>query len=180
MSFPENHDALGKALSIGYYLSRYSTFMTNKFMSFSDCPRIVDIDTTSFVDAINSIKRGPMGYNTNFEAVMNVLKQVPNSELPEWIVVLSDMNFDEGAHASIEEVMNMWHKNGITTKIIWWNLSSMNAVCPETVAGGNIFMSGYSPMLLKFLKVGFDARMFLDEMLDGYAKNILEANTKKK
>jgi hypothetical protein len=76
--------------------------------------------------------------------------------------------------------MDMWHKNGITTKIIWWNLSSMNAVCPETVAGGNIFMSGYSPMLLKFLKVGFDARMFLDEMLDGYAKNILEANTKKK
>lgn len=180
MSFPENHDALGKALSIGYYLSRYSTFMTNKFMSFSERPRIVDIDTTSFVDAINSIKRGPMGYNTNFEAVMNVLKQVPNSELPEWIVVLSDMNFDQGAHTTIEEVMDMWHENGITTKIIWWNLSSMNAVCPETVAGGNIFMSGYSPMLLKFLKVGFDARMFLDEMLDGYAKNILEANTKKK
>ena len=68
--------------------------------------------------------------------------------------------------------MNLWHKNGWNTKIVWWNLSEINATTPEIVEGGNIFMSGLSPMLLKYLSVEFDANRFLDELLLEYQKNI--------
>lgn len=176
MSFPENHDALGKALSVGLYLSRCSTYCKNMFMTFSDEPQLVDIGERNFNDAIDfTHRRDHIGYNTNLKKVMDVLSRL-QTEFPEWVVVLSDMNFDEGSRDSIEALMSNWRSRGIQSKLIWWNLSSMNAVCPETVAGGNIFMSGYSPMLLKFLKAGFNAKEFLNELLSGYAQNLIKAN----
>lgn len=33
-------------------------------------------------------------------------------------------------------------------------------------------MSGYSPMLLKFLNVGFDGQKFLNTLIEEYSKNI--------
>jgi hypothetical protein len=33
-------------------------------------------------------------------------------------------------------------------------------------------MSGYNPMLLKFLEAGFDGQKFLDKLLDEYKKKI--------
>jgi hypothetical protein len=37
---------------------------------------------------------------------------------------------------------------------------------------GNIFMSGYNPMLLKYLSVGFNGEEFLKKLLEEYKKNI--------
>ena len=38
---------------------------------------------------------------------------------------------------------------------------------------GNIYMSGYSPMLLKYLQAGFNGEEFLDKLLYEYA-NIVD------
>ena len=43
---------------------------------------------------------------------------------------------------------------------------------------GNIFMSGYSPMLLKYLSAGFNSKDFLDNMLKEYAKKLIENKDK--
>lgn len=61
---------------------------------------------------------------------------------------------------------------GINTKIVWWNFNARNTTAPETDEYGNIFFSGYNPMLLKFLKVEFDGKRFLKELLDEYEKAI--------
>lgn len=45
---------------------------------------------------------------------------------------------------------------------------------PETDKYGNIFMSGYSPMLLKYLEAGFDGEKFLDALLEGYKKVVIQ------
>jgi hypothetical protein len=39
-------------------------------------------------------------------------------------------------------------------------------------ADGNIFLSGYNPMLLKYLQVGFDSHAFLDKLLSEYSEAI--------
>ena len=39
-------------------------------------------------------------------------------------------------------------------------------------------MSGYSPMLLKYLSAGFNAKDFLDNMLKEYAKKLIENKDK--
>ena len=68
--------------------------------------------------------------------------------------------------------MDSWRERGIQTKIVWWNLSTIKATTPQMVAGGSIFMSGLSPMLLKYLSVGFNAEIFLDTLLEEYKKKI--------
>ena len=109
--------------------------------------------------------------NTNFGAVMDMLSNL-KTEMPEYLVVLSDMEFDEGSSMSKDATMQLFKSNNWSTKIIWWNLNSRNKTAPETDNYGNIFISGYTPMLLKYLETGFDAQQFLQKLLEEYAKNI--------
>jgi hypothetical protein len=109
--------------------------------------------------------------NTNFGAVMDMLSNL-KTEMPEYLVVLSDMEFDEGSSMSKDETMQLFKSNNWSTKIIWWNFNSRNKTAPETDSYGNIFISGYTPMLLKYLETGFDAQQFLQKLLEEYAKNI--------
>ena len=108
--------------------------------------------------------------NTNFGAVMDLLSNL--DETPDYLVVLSDMEFDAGSRTSKETTMKLFKSKGYTTRIIWWNLNSRNITCPEMDKDGNIFISGYNPFLLKFLQVGFDGHKFLDKLLDEYSKAI--------
>ena len=68
--------------------------------------------------------------------------------------------------------MKLFKDRGIKTKIVWWNFNSRNTTAPEMDNCGNIYMSGYSPMLLKYLQAGFNGKQFLYKLLDEYKKNI--------
>ena len=37
---------------------------------------------------------------------------------------------------------------------------------------GNIFISGYNPMLLKYLESGFNGEQFLNKLLEEYSKKV--------
>ena len=82
------------------------------------------------------------------------------------------MEFDYGSSMDKEETMKFFKENNISTRIIWWNFNSRNTTCPEKDSDGNIFISGYNPMLLKYLEVGFDAHEFLEKLLEEYSENI--------
>jgi hypothetical protein len=82
------------------------------------------------------------------------------------------MEFDCGSRTSKEETMRLFKEKGYTTKIVWWNLNSRNTTAPEMDNSGNIFLSGYNPMLLKYLQAGFDGNKFLYALLHEYAKCI--------
>jgi hypothetical protein len=115
--------------------------------------------------------------NTDLAKVMECLKTfyltVDNTvKYPEFIVILSDMEFDRGSSYDKDELMDIWKNKGYNTKIVWWNLNSRNITVPEMDHHGNIYMSGYSPMLLKFLQVGFDGETFLNTLIDEYTKVI--------
>lgn len=165
-------DALGKALSIGHYLARCSTFCRDMFVTFSDEPDLVKLDTKkNYTEQLRQIKQSHWGFSTDFGAVMNLLKNKLD-EMPEYLVVLSDMEFNDGSNDYKDDLMEDWASKGIKTKIVWWNFNVRNTTAPETDEYGNIFFSGYNPMLLKFLKVEFDGKRFLKELLDEYEKAI--------
>ena len=107
--------------------------------------------------------------NTDFGAVMRLLSLM-DGDMPEYLVVLSDMEFDMGSRSSKQETMRLFKEKGYKTRIVWWNLNSRHITCPEMDSDGNIFLSGYNPMLLKFLQAGFDANKFLEVLLREYAK----------
>lgn len=172
ISMYDDNDSIGKAMSVGYYLSLCSTYCPNHFVTFSRNPQLCELRGETFNEQIRNLKDADWGGNTNLGKVMELLENMNQDELPEWLVILSDMQFDRGCHMKVEQLMEKFRENNWQTKIVWWNFNSREANAPEMVEGGNIFMSGYSPMLLKYLQTGFDAEMFLDKLMSEYAKNI--------
>lgn len=181
----DNTDSIGKAMAIGHYLAKCSTYMPNKVVSFSSNPLLITLGNepilhyhgitdgyytdSKYLKEIASMYTGDCS-NTDLAKVMDLFAMV--DDVPEYIVVLSDMEFDWGSKHSKETLMHIWKEKGYKTKIVWWNFNSRATTCPEIDSEGNIFMSGYNPMLLKFLSTSFDAQKFLDKLLEEYKKAI--------
>ena len=187
-SMNDCNDSLGKATCIAHYLAKCSTFCNGQVVSFSSEPQLLTItDKPTKTKSIYSIYRTPFGNankyckelnslytgdcsNTDFGAVMDLFAGL--NEVPEYLVVLSDMEFDYGSSMSKDATMRLFKQKGYKTKIVWWNFNSRNKTVPETDDYGNIYISGYSPYLLKFLESGFDGQKFLDKLLEEYEKKI--------
>lgn len=188
-SMENANDSIGKAYAIGHYLAKCSTYAPDKVVSFSSQPQLLTLGAANtvrdwwgnlrlqdipqrgskYLREIASMFTGDCS-NTDFGAVMDLFKGL--TDVPEYLVVLSDMEFDQGSNQSKDELRRIWAERGYKTKIVWWNLNERRTTTPEIDADGNIFMSGYNPMLLKFLEAGFDGEKFLDKLLDEYSKTI--------
>lgn len=186
-SMHNSNDSYGKAVAIGHYLAKCSTYAPNQVVSFSSRPQLITLGIpvsqryyseqsfqsfkSKYEREIASMYTGDCS-NTDFGAVMRLFANL--TDVPEYLVVLSDMEFDSGSKMSKDQLKNLWQQKGYKTKIVWWNLNERSTTTPEIDAEGNIFMSGYNPMLLKFLEAGFDGQKFLDKLLDEYEKKISE------
>lgn len=187
-SMCDGNDSFGKALALGHYLAKCSSYCPNSVVSFSSQPQLIELGKTlperrswywhdaksedvasQYRKEIASMFTGDCS-NTDFGKVMDLLSKLDN--YPEYLIVLSDMEFDCGSNSSKDKTMAMFKERGANTKIIWWNLNPRHTTSPETDAYGNIFLSGYNPLLLKFLEVGFDGKQFLNRLLDEYQKFI--------
>lgn len=188
-SMQDSNDSYGKAMAIGHYLAKCSSYAPNKVISFSSYPTLITLgepvdshlrwdygrhfsieSDSQYVKEINSMHTGDCS-NTDFGAVMRLLSHL-DGDMPEYLVVLSDMEFDMGSKLSKDATMELFKSKGYKTKIVWWNLNSRNTTAPEMDNYGNIFISGYNPMLLKYLEAGFDAKQFLNRLLVEYAKSL--------
>jgi len=168
-----DNDAIGKALSIGKYLSDCSSYCNGQFITFSQCPQLITQRGDTYNEQIKNILYDGRnwGMNTDFGAVMRVLSNL-KTDFPDYLVVMSDMEYDRGSNCEKDKLMADWASKRIKTKIIWWNFNARNKTAPETDQYGNVFMSGYSPMMLKYMEVGFDAHQFLQKLLGEYVKNM--------
>lgn len=185
----DSNDSIGKATAIAHYLGKCSTFCPNQVVSFSSNPKLITIkeqkglnnwydargygENNKYSRELNSMYTGDCS-NTDLAKVMELFQGL--KEQPEYIVILSDMEFDYGSKHSKDKLMKLWEEKGYTTKLIWWNFNDRNTTVPETDEYGNIFMSGYSPMLLKYLEAGFNGKQFLDKLINEYSKNIVDKN----
>ena len=166
------NDSIGKASSIAHYLAKCSAYANNQVISFSSYPRLMTIRGKDYNAEIRSMYTGDCS-NTDFGKVMEILKGL--KEFPEYLVVLSDMEFDIGSRQSKLQLQKIWEENNCETKIVWWNFNNRNKTVPETDEFGNIYISGYSPMLLKYLECGFNGEQFLNKLLDEYKNKIDKA-----
>ena len=193
----DSNDSIGKAMSIAHYLSKCSTYCNGQLISFSSKPSLITIKeqdycieesfwgglsnktsarfgtSNKYSRELNSMYTGDCS-NTDFGKTMELLENL--QALPEYLVVLSDMEFDSGSYRRKERLKQLWEEKGYTTKVIWWNFNSRNKTVPETDEMGNIYLSGYSPLLLKYLEAGFDGKKFLDKLLDEYKDKLYVDN----
>ncbi len=183
-SMHDMNDSFGKATAIAYYIAKHSMF-PNKVISFSSRPDLITINkegssyvrykpygvANDFCKELNSMYTGDCS-NTDLGAVMRLLQNVNPKNLPEYLVVLSDMEFYRGSSREKNSLLREWRDAGINTKIVWWNFNSRNTTVPETDEWGNIFFSGYNPDLLSLLENNFDSKAFLAKLLTTYIEKI--------
>lgn len=169
-SMHDSNDSYGKASCIAHYLAKCSTYANNKVISFSSSPKLISIKGNDYNEEIRSMYTGDCS-NTNWAETIKLLSNL--KEFPDYFVVLSDMEFDCGSCQTNEEVFKIFDENNIKTKIVWWNFNSRNQTVTFLSENDRcIYLSGYSPILLKYLESGFNGEQFLDNLLNEYAKNI--------
>lgn len=165
-----NKDSLlGRAYSIAYGIAIKSTYAPNQVISFSSRPQLMTIHGNTLKEKYESMYTGDCS-NTDFGRVMELLRGL--NKYPEYLIVLSDMEFDWGSNQSKEETMRIFKQHGAETKIIWWNLNNRNKTVPEFDEYGNIYLSGYNLQILKLLENKFDMTSYIDKILEKYKKDI--------
>jgi hypothetical protein len=168
-NMPREGSNLEKAMSLAYALSIKSTYAPNQLISFSSSPRLMKIKGDTMKEKYGSMYTGDCS-NTDFGAVMKLLQKL--EKYPEYLIVISDMEFDYGSNQSKNETMKMFKERGANTKIIWWNLDDRNKTVPEFDEYGNIFLSGYNLQILKLLENKFDMTSYIDKVLEDYRKKV--------
>lgn len=88
--------------------------------------------------------------NTNlkglFEHILRIYKvnNLKPEQLPTGLVILSDMQFDEGvssSHTLYQEIKSLYHTEGVKLpKIIWWNLYSSDDVIQNNKDDEDVIM----------------------------------------
>lgn len=169
-SMKDSNSSYLKARAIGHYVSKNSSYMNNYIITFSSFPKLLELSDTYDKDMkiLNSFNDYT---NTDFGKVMDVIGEV-TEELPDYLLVLSDMQFDQGSTLKKDAAMKKLRLKNKDIKIIWWNFNTRLTTFPETDSYGNIFLSGYNPILLKFLEVGFDGDKFIKVLIEKYKKNV--------
>ena len=158
-----------KAMAVAHAISTHSTYAKNQLISFSSNPKLMTIKGETLEEQYNSMYTGDCS-NTDLAKVMNLLKELKT--YPEFIIVLSDMEFDRGSHQSKKELMEIFRKHEANTKLIWWNFNDRNKTVPEFDEYGNIYISGYNLQILKLLENKFDMTTYIDKILEKYKKDI--------
>lgn len=167
--YSEGGTPMDKANSIAYAIASKSTYAKDQVISFSSRPRLMTIKGDTLKEKYRSMYTGDCS-NTDFGAVMKLLQGL--KEYPEYLIVLSDMEFDQGSNQSKQETMKIFKEHGANTKIIWWNFNDRNKTVPEFDEYGNIYLSGYNLQILKLLENKFDMTTYIDKILEDYKKKI--------
>ena len=168
------------SISLGLYISeRNEGKFKDAFITFSSEPQL-QILKGSLSERYKQLQSSEWGMTTNLEAVFKlVLNQavkhnVPESEMPTMILILSDMEFDAATGANggrlwgertpawtptaQKMIEQMYSDAGYNMpKIVYWNLNARNDNYPVKYdTQGTALVSGFSPALLTSLLAGKD------------------------
>lgn len=159
-----------KARALAKYVAENSSYMKNTIITFSSSPKLLELGDS--LESADRVFRSYSDYtNTDFGKAMQVISQV-TEDLPDYLLVFSDMQFDSGSNRSKDDSMKIIRNYNPNLKIIWWNLATDKTTFPETDSYGNIMLSGYNPTMLQYLGAGFDNLKFISKLLLEYTKKI--------
>ena len=167
------------AISLGLYCAeRIGGPFKNYYISFASKPQLIKTEGIDFVDKVRRIYQTNLCDNTNLEAVFDLLlktatkKGVKQDDIPKTIVVISDMEIDNGtgywssnrwtkrsASTEMEKIRQKWAAYGLQLpKLVYWNVDARQNTILD--AGPNVsFVSGMSPTIFKQVltgKTGYD------------------------
>ena len=175
-----NITCLDVANSLAIYCAdRAKGAFANKYITFSMTPKFVEFGKDwSLQRKIKEAERHDECANTNLEAVFDLILKTaidnhsPQSDLPENILILSDMMFDSMCSAGVSRCAYGWLRNVKVTKsfmdtikarfeahgyhlpkIVYWNIAGNGRkdAFPITQDDRGVMVSGYSVNTLRMV-----------------------------
>ena len=158
---------MAASTSLAMYTAERNTnpLWKNRFMTFSSDPEFIKLNSAMPLHSkLHKVMQSPWGMSTNLRKAMalvfNCCKK--QSDLPDAIIVVSDMQFDPGrpdweGTSTYEDMKSMASELGFELpNIVWWNVNSFgNSPCTFD-ENGVAMLSGYSPTNLQ---MAFDGQI---------------------
>lgn len=161
-----NLTCMDVAVSLGLYCAdKNRGAFKDLFLTFTSDSKLVQLKG-DIVSKAAQMQSADWGGSTNlhsaFEAVLRVAvqNQVPQADMPQYIVIFSDMQFnhcvqhDDSAMSMIER---KYRSAGYEVpKIIFWNLNASGNVPVAFDKSGAALVSGFSPAVMKSILAAKD------------------------
>lgn len=149
-----------------YFAERNKGKFHNEFISFSATPSFISLDDCKTLkEKIRKVEKTDWGYNTDlikvFFEILSTGKRfnLPQSEMPRTIYIVSDMEFDEAVSAgnaefnstNYEAIKELYNRAGYDLPaIVFWNVRSHSSNIPVTKDDtGTALVSGCSPTVFQ-------------------------------
>lgn len=150
---------LDVAVSLGLYCAEKNTgVFKDVFLTFSGNPQLLNLQG-DILQKINQMIKSSCSMNTDLhkaiETILDTAKlnQVPAGEMPDILMVISDMQFDTCARyddSAIEMIARKYRNAGYEMpKIVFWNLHASDNTPVSFRDHGTALISGFSPAIMK-------------------------------
>lgn len=155
------------AVSLGlYFADKNKGKFKDCFLTFSASPELVNL-TGNINQKIDQMVKSKWAMNTNLNAAFDKIldtatkNSVPVSEMPETLVIFSDMQFDSCVthdDSAIEMITRKYEQAGYTLpKVVFWNLSASYGNTPVKFdTSGAALVSGFSPAVAQSILTNSD------------------------
>lgn len=147
------------AISLGLYVSERSSAFKNTFLTFSETPELVTLPEGSLSTKVRFMRRCNWGYNTDitkaFKLILDsaVKHNISQEEMPERLIVFSDMEFDEACSwddSTYSLIRKMFTDYGYEMPaLVFWNLRSYGRIPVQKDFLGVKTLSGFSVNLME-------------------------------
>lgn len=155
------------ALSLGLYFAEHNKgSFKNHFIEFSDNPELIEIKGDNFVEKLRYVASFNEVASTNIESVFTLIldtavkNKLPQEELPEKLIIISDMEFNRCVRNASETNFNnakkLFEDAGYKLPdVVFWNVASRNRQQPVTKnEQGVALVSGCTPRLFSMVADG--------------------------
>lgn len=158
-----NGQPISVAMALGIYFAEHNTgYFHNHFITFSESPRLVEIKGDDIFSKVKYCMTYAEIANTDlykvYELILNsaIKNNLSQSELPETIYIISDMEFDMGVcddKTLFQEVKKLYAVNGYKLPtVVYWNVCSRNHQYSVVENDeGAVLVSGMSPNVFKMV-----------------------------
>jgi hypothetical protein len=153
------------AVSLGLYLAdKNKGKFKDTFLTFSSKPELMHLKG-NINQKIDQMVKSNWDMSTNlhkaFEKILDtaVKGSVPQEEMPEMVLILSDMQFNQCVKhddSAFEMIARKYQTAGYTLpKVVFWNLNASYGNAPVKFdKSGTALVSGFSPAVVKPLLAG--------------------------
>lgn len=160
-----SYGAIPYCTSVGlamYVAERNEGFFKNYFITFSETPTLQELKGNTLIEKVQNMQE-INAWNTDIDKVFELILKVSQAnnlkqkDLPEQILIISDMEFDRGVYSTTGTNFEGWKKAfkevgyNLPT-VIFWNVAGSTNGVPTTKFENDVAMvSGFSTNILNNL-----------------------------